>query len=322
MMNTLAKALLIIVLISSASFAESCIANTTDIIIREQGTNIAIVIALSTLVIALAYMVGSLIGATNLIVFSKDELFHLAFSIGLLVGFSGLMLSSCQITDFFFKSTFTNLNVTTCYSEGTGVAGVASCFLTQMQSKASQMSSQYMHRNIDLLMSSSFSIAIPIPLANALTVVAGSYKRVLSQQYDMVLNSFLLPVLMSISMQKFLLDFINENVISWVLPIAFLLRIFIPTRHMGNILIALSVGLYVVIPLFYTLNFAMYSSVVNDCTSYSAATNDIYFGYGCDAYGFYELARLVPQAFFLPNLTIALFITFMSAVNKALRVIG
>ena len=38
--------------------------------------------------------------------------------------------------------------------------------------------------------------------------------------------------------------------------------------------------------------------------------------------GFWAIARLVPVAFFLPNLTIAIVITFLTAMNKALKVLG
>ena len=39
-------------------------------------------------------------------------------------------------------------------------------------------------------------------------------------------------------------------------------------------------------------------------------------------YGFWFVAKLIPQAFFLPNLTIAIIIVFVSSIDKALRAMG
>ena len=67
----------------------------------------------------------------------------------------------------------------------------------------------------------------------------------------------------------------------------------------------------------------MYDVIGDDeCLAYSGAVQDRWFG-GCGEEGsFWSVARLIPQAFFLPNLTIALLVTFLAGVNKALRVIG
>jgi hypothetical protein len=157
---------------------------------------------------------------------------------------------------------------------------------------------------------------------DAYTSVADSYHKVHAQQYDMVLNSFVLPALLSINMQKLLLEFVNNNVIPWVLPIAFLFRVIPPFRSMGNTLIALAVGLYILIPFMYTFNLSMYDIMGQGCSGFSAGVDDFVFGPGCSTYGFWNVGRLMPQAFFLPNLTMALFITFMAAINKALRAIG
>jgi hypothetical protein len=134
-------------------------------------------------------------------------------------------------------------------------------------------------------------------------------------------------------MQKLVLNFISDNLVVWILPIAFVFRAFFPLRQMGNVLIALSIGLYVLVPFMYAFNLAMYDAVFNDCTTYSKLVCDFVVD-GCTPINlstditctnpgsFWNVARLLPQAFFLPNLTIAVFITFMGAVNKALKAIG
>jgi hypothetical protein len=43
---------------------------------------------------------------------------------------------------------------------------------------------------------------------------------------------------------------------------------------------------------------------------------------GCESeVNFWLIARAIPQAFFLPNLMLAFTITFLSGINKALRVV-
>jgi hypothetical protein len=320
--KTMGKVFLFLILLASVGFSASCVDSVSNIILTEQGGNIAIVLMLTVMVIAIAYMIGSATGNPRATIFAKDELYHLGISLLLLVGFTGIVGFSCQVMDYFYVSTFEQLGNLSCYIEGRDLGSVSKCYIKLAKNDADQIAKQYLKENIDNQMFSTFSITIQIPLLDAFTSSADAYKKVYAQQYDMVLNSFIIPALLSLSMQKILLEFITDNVIKWVIPIAFLFRVFFPTRQMGNFLIALAVGLYVLIPFMYTFNLAMYDIVSLDCANFSGATNDIVFGGGCSIYGFWNVGRLMPQAFFLPNLTLALFITFMGAINKALRVIG
>jgi hypothetical protein len=325
----LIRSLFFIFLLASSTYAASnggsCIQNVTNIITTEQGSGIAIILMLTVIGIAIAYMAGSVTGNPRFSIFAKDELYHLGVSVLLLVGFTGLIGLSCQTMDFFFTSTLENIGETEldCYHSGDDLSTVSGCYIKLVKSDAEQMAQYYLQRHIDTMMESTFAITMQIPLFNAYTVSADSYKKVFSQQYDMVLNSFIIPALISINMQKLLLEFVNENVIRWVLPIAFLFRVFIPTRQMGNFLIALAIGLYIIVPFMYTLNLAMYDIVEDDCVIFKEGVKDFVLDRtGCNTYGFWDVGRLMPQAFFLPNLTIALVVTFMAAINKALRMIG
>ncbi|HSB47210.1 MAG TPA: hypothetical protein VLD37_04285 [Candidatus Bilamarchaeum sp.] len=333
------RAILFLALLALAgvSFpALACISDATNVVLSQQGVNIGIVLMLTIFVIAAAYVAGSVLTNANYIVFAKDELYHLAFSVAFLAGFSGVLLMSCSIMDTFFDSLFTNLGTlpSGCYSGGS-MQSTASCYITLVRGDATRLSESYIQHYLDELMDSTFSWSLQIPLLNTYTSTADSYKRVKSNQYDMILNSFLIPALMSVSMQKIMLEFISENVITWVMPSAFLLRVFIPTRQMGNILIALSLGLYIIVPFMYVFNFAMYDVVNNqaDCQQFAPAVCDFVADSGCgnpiqtcDNLGssdsFWNIGRLIPVAFFLPNLTIAILITFLGAIHKALRVVG
>lgn len=316
----------------STAFAASCLdfENATQIVLTEQGTAIFAVLGLTTMIIAIAYMAGQFMSNANYIVFAKDEAYHLGFSVILLAAIGGVLVSSCIFSDFFYTSLFTNIEGVDegCYFEGSSVNDVADCYIDIAKADAKSISEGYIEKYINELMDSTFSFSINFPLVDAYTSTAGAFRRIVSNQYDIVLNSFLVPALMSISMQKLALSFINENVVRWILPTAFFLRIFIPTRSLGNILIALVIGLYEVVPFMYVFNFTMYDALLDDCAAY----RDVVFDNAVDGYseqnacdnplGFWRVARLIPQAFFLPNLTIALLVAFLGAANKALRVIG
>jgi len=316
------RTLFFIILLASVGFSASCAESVTDTILSEQGGLIIAVMMLTVVAIALAYMIGNATGNTKATIFAKDELYHLGISLLLLVGFTGIVGFSCQTMNYFFDTTFEQIGNLSCYQPGDELGAVSKCYIELAKNDAEQMAEQYLKQYIDNNMYATFSVTIQIPLLDAYTMSADAYKKVYAQQYDMVLNSFVIPALLSLNMQKILLEFVTENVITWILPIAFVFRVFFPTRQMGNFLIALSVGLYVLIPFMYTFNLAMYDIVSLDCTSFSTATYDYVFGSGCSQYGFWNVGRLMPQAFFLPNLTIALFVTFMGAINKALRVLG
>jgi len=331
------RALLFILLLAGAAFSYSCVEGATEIVLSEQGLGIAAAIGLTILVIAIAYMIGQAMGNTGYVVFAKDEAFHLGFSIMLLIGFSGILVASCAFFDFFYVSFFEESGMfgtagseSSCYTPGRSIKNTASCYAEMATADSKDLAESYIQNYIGNLMDSTFSWTVQFPLVNALSATSGAYKRVVSTQYDIVLNSFIVPALMSISMQRIMLDFVSENAIKWILPIGFLLRIFIPTRQMGNIMIALSLGLYILVPFMYVFNFAMYEGVLTDCTDFADAVCDNVIDSYCSPASstcsnpdsFWNIARLIPLAFFLPNLTLAIVITFLASINKALNVIG
>jgi hypothetical protein len=328
-------AILMLSVVSSARIA--CVDNASEVILGPtyglQGLILA-VIGLTVVIIAIAFSLGTSMNNANMLVFAKDELFHLGFSLVLLFGMTGIVLSSCEVLDFFSTALFTATGITSspCYNEASTMQQIAICYAKAQVADAQDVSRIYVQKYIDNIMDSTMSWSLQWPLMNSYTSTAASYKRIVSNQYDMVLNAFLIPAMMSISMQKLALVFIKDNVVTWFLPTAFVLRVFIPTRQMGNMLIALSLALYIIIPFLYVFNFAMYDSLMDkdDCARFSGAAYDFVADGGNSApdyvcsnkEGFWSVAKLLPQAFFLPNLTIAIVITFMAAINKALRVMG
>ena len=333
--NQLGKtALFTLLLFGLSSAAYACINNATEVVFNEQGSGILVLATLMSVVIAIAYAIGSAWHQTNYVVFAKDETYHLLFSMLLVIGFSGVVLFSCNTLDFFYSSSSSQMGFapTSCavMQAGNGIFNISNCYIDQAGLDAKRLTETYIQKHLDEQLDSTFAVSVNIPMFNSYTSTAPAYRKVVSNQYDMISNMFLIPALVSIDMQKIVLSFISDNVIRWILPIAFLLRFFPPTRHMGNILIALSLALYVIVPFMYAFSFSLYDLTKDDCTRFSASTCDNVFDNYCspatttcdNPNGFWQVARIIPQAFFLPNLTIALVITFLGSIHKALRTIG
>jgi hypothetical protein len=282
-MMDLKIAILLLALSGTVFPAMACLNNATQVILGTPDVSglIAAVIALTIMGIAGAYAIGSATNNPHLTILAKDEAYHLLFSIAILIGMSGIVMMACNTLDFFNTSIFTVLKdsgvlQSSCYGPLATMPDVATCYANTAENDAHSLSQVYINKYIDNLMDSTMSWSIQLPIMNSYTSTADSYKRIVSNQYDMIVNSFLIPALMSISMQKLGLQFIKDNVITWVLPTAFLLRVFAPTREMGNMMIALSLGLYIVIPFLYVFNFAMYDALLNkqDCVEFRAAVWD------------------------------------------------
>ena len=196
----------------------ACISNATDVILGPtNGVEglLMIVITLTIVIIAIAYMIGSAGGNANLTVFAKDEIYHLGFSIVILLGMSGIMFGACSFMNMYDRRHLRQPGTLSagCYTTGAGMLDVATCYSGMALTIRQSISTIYIQDYINYIMDSTFSWSLQFPLVNSYTSTAGAYKRIVSNQYDMILNSFLVPAMLSISMQKLALQFINDNVV-------------------------------------------------------------------------------------------------------------
>lgn len=285
---------------------------------------LSIVIALNILLITLAYLLGSALEKAEWLVFSKDELFHLFVSIAIIVGIGGFIFVSETTTQFFSEAVLSPISSPSseCYSADASLVKVSTCSLKQMNADSMYQLKGYTKESIGALMDSSWTWTIYNIFVGSVSTGVDAWKRTYSRTYESLVFMFLAPISVSLSTQSFLIENLFKYTFSYLLPVALLLRVFIPTRHMGNVLIVFCLGVYFFLPLLYSFNGIMYESALGPCKDYKDQVESPLFGQ-CD-YGtnVWSIARLIPQAFFLPNLTIAVFITFMSAVDRSLRMIG
>ena len=285
---------------------------------------ISIVIALNILLITLAYLLGSALEKAEWLVFSKDELFHLFVSVAIIVGIGGFIFISETTTQFFSAAFLSPISSPSseCYSADASLVDVSTCSLQKMKADSMYQLQGYTKESITALMGSSWTWTIYNLFVGSVSTGVDAWKRTYSRTYESLVFMFLAPISVSLSTQSFLIENLYKYAFTYLLPVALLLRVFIPTRHMGNILIVFCLAVYFFLPLLYSFNGIMYESALGSCTDYKDQVESPLFGqcgYGTNVW---SIARLIPQAFFLPNLTIAVFITFMSAVDRSLRMIG
>lgn len=285
------------------------------------------VILFAVAIISIAYIYGTSANDAKATVFAKDELFHLFMSIMIIFGTIGIITAFCYIGSFFLNYTFDNLEINDlCYLKyKDSPTNMAICYSIQMEKDAAKMVEMTIDSSINEEMESTWIYTFNFPLMGTTSTPTQAYRKAYSTNYDMMNSMFATPALISITMQRIVLENSLKFSIVVLLPFAILLRVFFPTRQMGNILIALVIAIHIFLPFMYALNGAMYYNILteNDCTAnYSSIVQDHLLGNCESPMSVIKFVRLLPQAIFLPNLTIAIMITLLSSVNKALRVIG
>ena len=155
-----------------------------------------------------------------------------------------------------------------------------------------------------------------------------------SAQREYLIDMYL-PIIASLTAQKYIISGIAWMGASVLLPFAFVLRLIPFTRDFGNMLIALFFGLYIVVPAFYALSAKVFDENVNQVAvvPYTVDANlQKFHSYALDGgtvapaniktTTFYRIGSTIPQAIFLPNLAIIIAITTIMSVSKALRAIA
>lgn len=268
-------------------------------------------------------MFGKSIQNAKILVFSKDEFFHLIFSVILVLSLFGIADLSCYIGEYFKVILFVDAPPEI-YSPDMNITTIALSYLDVVKSDAVSLLNHYTYKSIKEEMDSSWLYTIYTFSGDTVSTSGNAYKRTYALQYDSLISMFINPILLSIGLQEILLRFLVDFSIPVIFPLGLLLRILAPTRSLGNMIIAFAIGSFVFLPLLYAFNASMYYTTMSesDCAEYGSAIDDHILG-GCDSdENFWNVAKMIPQAFFLPNLSLAIFITFLSAINKALRVLG
>ncbi|MEW6528491.1 MAG: hypothetical protein AB1391_01235 [Candidatus Micrarchaeota archaeon] len=331
--------LFFIFLLFSASNAVSignCAAATFDSYIEIMKGPLGVLMFSIVLALALIYMIANAFHRPEYIVLVKDESFHLLISVMLLVFFGLGMEIGCGVVGSAFDFAYKNISKAgdPCYLPEESVQKIAVCSMQMMENDANELINAYTKKNIDLQVEASAYISY-FGITGGATFGPDAYLRAHAIFIDNVKNMFTLPAYLSIRAQNIIMQFFlgtgtyTGAIIQYLIPVAFLMR-FIPFfRQIGNIMIGLAVAIFIIVPVFIALNGIMYLYIFTpeQCSQYSDLVYDNVFelsgASGCNSsINILKVARLYPQAFLLPNLTIVIFITFVNSLNKALKVLG
>ncbi len=332
------KALLFLFFIS-LSYALQCVdlGELSDFMIAEAGVYLAPLIMLLIVVIALLYAGGTVLNRPDLIIIAKDELYHLFISVIILISFGGVAVFSCLALDFFYQNLFSTLfesRDSYCYTLSSSVYDTAFCYADMLERDALKLAEEYTRLYISKLRESAFAVTMGLLITDTYTVASSAYNRVIANQYNFLLNTFIIPILTSIRVQKLALGFIQNELIKYALPAAIIAR-FIPfLRQSGNMGLVMVLSIYVIVPFFYVLGLSTFEYILTpqECAENALLQQALYdppfdnseIANSCnpDQLSFLAIARLLPQAVFLPNLTLTVSILFILGVNRALRGIG
>ncbi|MCX6771993.1 MAG: hypothetical protein NTX79_08155 [Candidatus Micrarchaeota archaeon] len=280
---------------------------------------IALSFALVSLCIALAYMYSKFHEDPAMGVWAKDEAFNLVISVFLFAGLLVFFSASCSLAS--------------------GYSGGNPIYASQ----------QY----LDSLISSNGLNILKTLTSDSLTnqldatkyrylgltpfwgegAALRSNRKAYSSHEEYLIDMYL-PIIASLTAQKYIITGIAWMGAYVLLPFAFVMRLIPPTRDFGNVLIALFFGLYIVVPTMYAMSGKVFmQDIANNRSPYTTDPSlEKFCSYGLDnsqppcgpSSGtiLYRIGSTIPQAVFLPNLVIIVAISCIMALSKALRAIA
>ncbi|VVB99916.1 Uncharacterised protein [uncultured archaeon] len=313
-----ARLALFIALFASAAHADSspymkvCADN---LVFDSQGAMplIAIAFSLVSFAIALAYMYGKTREDEKATVWAKDEAYNLVISVMLFVGLLAFFAGSCAVAETYAGGNpfSVSRNYIDTLLQDNGLSTLRS--LTYGSISDQKQATSYLYTGMTPFFGSGVS-----DYANY---------RALSAQKEFLIDTYL-PIIASLTAQKYMLQAIGWIAASVLLPFGFIMRLVPPTRDFGNTLIALFFALYIIVPTTYAMSGAVFMDKITnapfacvDCGVNTFSTFGLATPGPVQSQLLYKMASAIPQAVFIPNLVIIIAITCTMALSKALRAI-
>lgn len=285
----------------------SCFGGTFGVV-NEFDSMIETTIVLVVLIIALSYMLGSVLEKQELTLWSKLEAQNLLISGVLVLVVLGAFATACSVLS--------------AQSSGSGAA-------TPFKAVDNYLSDMYNKQGLDIsktLIAGSMAdqmravsyIYWSVPVLGGSGIAYKANWRAVSQHREMLVD-LQLPLLASLQIQRLAFTALNQAVLMALLPAAVLFRMFFITRDVGNFLLALSFGIFFGMPMVYLLTYQAYAKLPQPDTLGTDFPRDsppmlddalLRIGY------------LAPAAILVPNIALIIVVSFTMAGSKALRGIG
>lgn len=310
----------------------SCFGGTISLMNNFNGT-IWYMVMLMVALIAIAFMAGTAFSRPEWTVWAKTEGVTLAWSVVLvafvLFGFS----SSCFISNAMLTGSSLNSGGSSCFGAQTGNLMPnqrASWYLGQLlNTYGVSVAAELVQSSISDQLGSMSYAYWSIPVFDGGGLAYSANKRAWSAHKELLADIYL-PLMISITAQKLLMDIGIPGVAGIILPAAIMFRMFFLTRDIGNLLLAFSFAAYFAFPLTYVFFFDATAQVqanvfeVNPCTNPTEAAlnpfGKLSLGYdGIIGDKMQRVGFMATQAIIAPNLALVITITMAMALNKAFR---
>ena len=280
---------------------------------------IAISFALVSFCIALVYMYSKFHEDPAMGVWAKDEAFNLIISVLLFVGLLIFFSASCSLASS--------------YSGGNPIYASQQYLDALISSNGlnilKTLSSDSLTNQLD---ATKYRYLGLTPFWGEGAALRSNRKAYSSHEEHLI--DLYLPIIASLTAQKYIITGIAWMGAYVLLPFAFVMRLIPPTRDFGNVLIALFFSLYIVVPTLYAMSGKVFmTDIVNAPSPYTTDSSlEKFCSYGLDNREppcgpskytiLYRIGSTIPQAVFLPNLVIIVAISCIMALSKALRAIA
>ena len=263
---------------------------------------VAAAIMLSVVIVALSYMFGKATSNAELLVFSKDELFHLMMTVLIVISILGIFEGSCRFFGSFLGSEGA-LTISKMYSESLLVKGKV--LLTSM-----------LKNEVNEKFNGATLVGYMMPLLGGEMAFQDSYHTANEKQYE-ILADMVTVGYVSAGVQFYIIYFIQGFVFPVLLPFGLFLRALPFVREAGNVILAIAFSLLIILPITYAINASAADVPLTFCDS----DEERVLG-NCDSlYGWGGISSYLFQTVFLPNLAMVVFIAAATAMVKVAKVL-
>ncbi len=301
----------------TAQCTGSTIALATDF-----NSPIYAIIGLTIALVAIAYMAGSAYAKPEWTVWARSEGITLAWSIVLVGIILAAFGASCSLSNLMLG--------------GQGLASVegGGAFTTPAMRASHYMgnllndygisiASQLVRSSINDQMNSLNYAYWSIPVFDGGGLAYSANQRAWATSKDLLADIYI-PLMVSIMVQKLLMDIAIPGVFAVILPAAIMLRMLFLTRDVGNLLLALSFAVYFALPLTYVFFFDATAAVQQNL--FTGSTPEQPFGssfsLGYDSIigdSMQRVGFMAPQAILARNLALVVTVSMTMALHKAFR---
>ncbi|VVB57464.1 Uncharacterised protein [uncultured archaeon] len=291
------------------------------------------IIGLTVALVAAAHMLGTAYSKPEWTVWARNEGITLVWSLALVGVILAAFGASCTLSNLMLGGT------TSVGSAGAQAGGLyaapsqnanltpaarASLYMgTLLNDYGVSVASQLVRSSVRDQMSSLNYAYWSIPVFDGGGIAYSANQRAWATDKDLVADIYL-PLMISITAQKLLMDIAVPGVFSILLPAAIMLRMFFLTRDVGNLLLALSFALYFALPLTYVFFFDATASVQQSIFVGSNPNQPFgnQFSLGYDPIigdAMQRVGFMATQAIIAPNLALVVLVSMTMALHKAFR---